>query len=75
MVREARRQDPLIADPSVGEDQHRAGVAQGEVDEAVSERRQAAAGVDQNWDACAFCQREDPCHLLAFEAEVLCSRM
>ena len=55
VVGQARGQDALVADRAVREDQHRARVAQREVDQALGERRQAAAGVDQ--DRHARCLR------------------
>ena len=75
MVGQARGQDALVADRAVREDQDGAGMAQGEVDEALGERRQAASGVDQDRHAGALGEAEHAVHLLAVEHEVLGSRV
>ena len=68
---QASREDPLVADRAVGEDQDRAGVAQGEIDEALGERGQTPAGVDQDGHARGFGEAEHIVHLRPVEHEVL----
>ena len=75
MVGQAGGEDPLIADRTVGEDQDGAGMAQREIDEALSERRQATSGVDQDRHTCLFGEREHALHVLSVEHEVLRPRM
>src|SRR5271169_693624 len=75
MLREAAGEDSLIADRAVCQDQHRAGVAAGDVDQAGRERWQAAPGVNQDRNADALGECEDRVHLTAVEHEVLRSRM
>ncbi len=63
VVGQARGEDALVADRAVREDQHRARMAQREVDEPVGERRQAAAGMDQDRHPRLLGQLEDAVHL------------
>ncbi len=72
---EHRGEDPLVADRAVGEDQHDLGVAQRELGEPLGDRRQAAAGVDQDRHARLFGDLEDPLQLVAVEGELLGARV
>ena len=71
MVGQARCEDALVADGAVRQDQHRLGMAQRELHEAVGERRQPAPGVDEDRNARTFRQAEHVAHLAAVEHEVL----
>ena len=75
MVGQSRRQDPLVADRSVGEDQRRAGMAQRQFGKPVGKRWQATPGVNQDRHGSLFGEREDAVHLLAVELERLRARM
>ena len=61
--------------PGVGEDQLRAGVRVDETLEPFGDRRQAAAGVDQDRDAALGGEREDGGEPLVVEQELLRARM
>ena len=75
MLGEPRAEDALVADRSVRQDQHDAGVAKREVGEPLGERRQAATGVDQDRHLRLFGQREDLVEVAAVEDEVLRARV
>ena len=75
MIGQPCRQDPLVADRPVREDQRRSGMAQGEFGEPVGERRQPAPGVDQDRHGGPFGEREHAVHLLAVEPKCLRPRM
>jgi hypothetical protein len=63
MVGQPRGEDPLVADRAVRQDQDGARMAQGEIDEALRERRQTAAGVDQDRHAGVFGEGEHIVHV------------
>ena len=71
VLSKAGRDDSLVADRPVRQDQHGPRMAQGEVDEPRCKRRQPASGVNQNGYAGAFGEREDLVHVLAVEHETL----
>ena len=72
---QARRQDPLVADRPVRQDQHGTRMAQGELGEPVGQWRQASAGMNQDRHPCLFGEREDVAHLLTVEHEALRARV